>query len=121
MALSDHRKGITKHKVEHTLLLNLENNTGEKCPSILTVAKALGYSERTLRRKLKQEGTSFRQLRDNVLRKNALDFLQKSDMPIIDISYLLGYKDQSTFNHAFRNWYNESPGQFRKRVTKKAD
>ncbi|MEM9191187.1 MAG: AraC family transcriptional regulator [Myxococcota bacterium] len=82
-------------------------------PSIAVVSKQLGMSERTLRRALKKEGSSFRELVDDVRRCRAESLLQSDRTTISEIAFLLGFSDASAFSRAFRRWCGVSPQAFR--------
>lgn len=84
------------------------------------VARQMAMAPRTLRRRLREEGTSFRQVVGDVRRGLALDYLESSDLPLEEIASLLGYEDAANFNRAFRMWLGESPGRHRRRVREEA-
>ena len=94
----------------------LQSRLPIESPTLVGAAEALGYSERTLRRRLRQERTSFRDVLDDVRKNSVLAYLRSPHHRLADIAQLLGYQDQSTFTHAFRSWYQQSPGQFRARL-----
>ena len=78
---------------------------------IASVARALDLSERTLRRRLNEEGTSFRDLLERVRRNTCTLLLRDGGMSLAEISEALGYSEQSAFNRAFRGWYGVAPRQ----------
>ncbi|WP_417538693.1 AraC family transcriptional regulator [Marinobacter sp.] len=78
------------------------------------VASALAMSSRSLRRKLEQEGTSFRALVDEERRQTATQILSGSDMKLDELAIHLGYTDTASFTRAFRRWMGVSPGEYRK-------
>lgn len=78
-------------------------------------ARELGFSTRSLRRKLAARNTSWRSLYEEVRRDLAMLWLQQPNAPLTDIGLLLQFADQSAFNHAFRRWTGETPGQYRRR------
>ncbi len=78
------------------------------------VAKRLGWSERTLRRRLGEEGTSFRQVLDDVRRELAQGWLVQSEMAIGEIAFLLGFSESSNFHRAFKRWTGQTPDEFRR-------
>jgi AraC-like DNA-binding protein len=80
-----------------------------------TLAEALCLSGRTLRRRLQTSDTSFQVLRDQALRDRALEYLQKTHLPIAHISDLLGYSEPASFRQAFRRWTGKSPSELRQR------
>ncbi|WP_106180538.1 AraC family transcriptional regulator [Prauserella shujinwangii] len=73
------------------------------------VAAGLGMTERTLRRKLAAEGTSFRALADEVREAFAEELLATGALSVEQIAYRLGYAEASSFIHAFRRWKGTSP------------
>lgn len=87
-----------------------------EAPSIETIAKNLAMSTRSLQGKLQQEGTTYQKLLDRVRKEIAVSYLKQSDVAIIDIAFLLGFSEQSAFNHAFKRWTGMTPHQHRQQV-----
>lgn len=81
--------------------------------SLDEVARELALSPRSLRRKLDQEGTSFRTLVEDERRQLALQLLSASDMKLDELAIHLGYTDTASFTRAFRRWMGCSPGEYR--------
>ena len=77
------------------------------------VAKAMFVSKRTLARRLEREGTSYRQMRDQVLRELACGFLDRTDQSVESIAASLGYHDSAAFRKAFRRWTGKAPSEYR--------
>ncbi|WP_072458147.1 AraC family transcriptional regulator [Pseudomonas sp. NFACC49-2] len=77
------------------------------------VAQALHLSQRTLQRRLQEEGTSFQHLLDDTRRELAEQYLTQPDMTLLEIAYLLGFADPSNFFRAFRRWFDTTPGEYR--------
>ena len=86
-------------------------------PSVAAVARRLATSARTLQRRLGEEGTSFARLVDEVRRERAETFLRAGDVSIAEVSWLVGFSEQSAFTRAFRRWTGTSPTDFRRRTT----
>lgn len=82
-------------------------------PSMAAVAKHLGMSERSLRRHLSDEGTSFRDMVEDVRRRTAETLLREGKVTLPDVAFLLGFSDVSTFTRAFKRWCGVPPGKFR--------
>jgi AraC-like DNA-binding protein len=101
------RAGIVGN-VRHLLLTNLMRNL-----SLQEVAKELGMSERTLRRRLADQGASYRHLMDELRRDVAISYLRETRMTVEDIAYVLGFSDPANFRQAFRRWTSATPQQFR--------
>ncbi len=78
-----------------------------------TVAQLLHLSERTLQRRLDEEGTSFQQLLDDTRRMLAEQYLGRADLALLEIAYLLGFADPSNFYRAFKRWFSMTPGEYR--------
>ncbi len=77
------------------------------------IAKRLGITARTLHRRLAEQGTSFRQLRSELLLRRAEELLREEELPISEVAYLLGYSEPSNFHRAFRRWTGVAPTAWR--------
>lgn len=82
--------------------------------SLASVARALSMSTRTLHRRLEEHGRSFRDVISEVRRARAEAYL-RSPISLAEVAFLLGYSEQSTFQHAFKRWLGVTPGEFRAR------
>lgn len=82
-------------------------------PSLEAVAERLGLGARTLQRRLRTAGVTFRALVDEVRRDCALAQLERSDTSVAEVAFSLGFSDPSAFTHAFRRWTGRTPGQRR--------
>lgn len=80
-----------------------------------SVAQALYLSQRTLQRRLQEEGTSFQQLLDDTRRELVMQYLAQPSLTLLEIAYLLGFADPSNFFRAFRRWFGTTPGEYRTR------
>jgi len=80
------------------------------------IASALAVSPRTLQRRLREEGTSFVELRDRFRRDMAVVILRDRRLAIYEVAFLLGYSEPSTFYRAFRRWMGTSPHEYRASV-----
>jgi AraC-like DNA-binding protein len=78
------------------------------------VAKLLDLSPRTLQRKLEREGTSLRELVDDVRRSLAQTYIADGAMSLATIAFVLGFSEQSAFHRAFVRWTGQSPGDYRR-------
>jgi len=83
-------------------------------PKAKEAAQTFGMSERTLRRKLSEEQSSFQSVLDDVRFEKAKHWLSDSQLSIELIALKLGYQEAAAFNHAFKRWSAQSPSQFRK-------
>jgi len=82
-------------------------------PNFSEVASQFNMVEQTLRRKLKQESTSYRTLKENIRRDIAIEKLVSGNLPVSGISDLLGYSETRAFTRAFHHWTGMSPLQYR--------
>jgi len=87
---------------------------GEK-PTIGYIARELAVSVRNLQNKLKEEGASYQQLLDYTRKEMALKYFENPEITLCDIAFLLGFSEQSAFNHAFKRWTGSTPKQYRKK------
>jgi AraC-like DNA-binding protein len=85
----------------------------EGMPDMAAVAAGMCMSERTLRRRLHEEGTTFAALCDDIRRCTAEQLLSCSDLTIEQIAGRLGYAEPASFIHAFKRWKGRTPGAFR--------
>lgn len=91
----------------------LELQTGVM-PSMAETAQALNLPERTLRHQLQQLGSSYKQIREDIIKDKALRLIEYNEYSIEMIAELLGYSEPAAFNHAFKRWFGQSPRQYLK-------
>jgi len=84
-----------------------------KPPTLAAVAKTLEVSDRSLRRRLREHGISFRGLLDELRMQVALKYLRTTQLANEDIALALGFSDAANFRRAFRRWTNRSPSEIR--------
>ena len=87
--------------------------------TIEALAERLNMSERTLRRKLDLEGTSYSQILMRVRHALALDYLTATRLKIVDIASALSFSDVGSFRHAFKKWTGLSPNEYREKVVRR--
>jgi AraC-like DNA-binding protein len=80
------------------------------------IAKELHLSERTLQRKLRDKGTSFRQVLESVRKMVAMQYIRDKGTSMTEIAFLLGFSEQSAFSRAFKKWTGKSPVQYRESI-----
>ncbi len=81
-------------------------------PLLEAVAERLALSRRTLQRTLRDHGTSFSALVDDVRRARALALL-RSGAAVAEVAWLLGYSEPSPFVRAVKRWTGASPSALR--------
>lgn len=87
----------------------------ETFPAVQEVAATFGMPERSFRRRLSEENTSFRKLLDQVRFDKARQLLQETALPVESIAVKLGYAESAAFIHAFQRWAGKTPAAFRGR------
>jgi AraC-like DNA-binding protein len=70
-------------------------------------------SERSFRRRLAEEGTSFGEVLDRLRNRLALRYLEDKSITLKQIAWRLGYSEPGAFNHAFKRWTGTSPNRTR--------
>lgn len=85
----------------------------EGFPAFETISSALNMSAPTLRRRLKREGTTFQQLKDEARCEAAKLCLDRPELSINDVALQMGFTDPSAFHRSFKKWTQQTPGQFR--------
>jgi len=106
------RTALTADRVRAALLEMLPGGA----PPMAAVAQKLGTSARTLQRRLHDEHESYHVVLSRTRHELASHYLQNTELPPTDISYLLGYGDPNCFFRAFRAWTGVTPSQARMRV-----
>ena len=108
--------------------LKLHSNTTDRVKAVLIealpsgnssldfVAQKLAMSRRTLQRKLTDEAESFQSILIMVREELAQHYLERSNMSLAEISYLLGFKEPNSFIRAFNDWKGVSPSSYRSQI-----
>lgn len=84
--------------------------------TIDNVAKKLGYSKRSLQRKLQEEDTNFQKQLSHTRELLARTYLANTDMTTEDIAFLLGYQESGSFLRAFTVWTGQTVIEYRNTV-----
>lgn len=92
-------------RVKRILLSALD----QQLPSIDQTADQLQCSTRTLQRRLREEGTSFQSILEEIRRDLAIRFIQKKENKLAEIATFLGYSDPRVFRRAFKRWTGFTP------------
>ncbi len=82
--------------------------------SLESIADAMQVSVRTLQRQLDQHDTRFTQLLDDTRQDLARRYISNAELSLLEIAMMLGFAEQSSFNRAFKRWFGESPGAYRR-------
>jgi AraC-like DNA-binding protein len=83
-------------------------------PSLAAVAPRLALSPRSVQRRLAEAGTSFARMVDAVREERAKAALRSDEVSLAEVSWLLGFSEQSAFARAFKRWTGVSPTEWRR-------
>lgn len=97
------------------LLRRLTPALSDGVPQVADIAREMGMSERTLYRRLAEEGRTFRDVLSEAQSSLAQELLRDSNSSIAEIAFLTGFSEQSTFSRAFKRWVGQAPAQFRQK------
>ena len=77
------------------------------------MAAELNTSVRTLERRLKERGWTYKQIVDDLRRQLALRYVKDRHLRLSQLSFLLGFSENAAFVHAFRRWTGSTPMRYR--------
>jgi len=83
--------------------------------TVAHIAKRLGVSPRTLTRKLEREGTTYKDLLEDLRKTLAMRYLESRDLQLSEVALRLGFSQSAAFHRAFRRWTGHTPLQHRRR------
>ena len=101
----------TAARVRQVLL----DRMGQGVPTAAAISREMGVSARTLNRRLEDEGTSVREIRDQVRRDLAVALMMDVTVSVSEIAFFLGYAEPSPFHRSFKRWTGKTPMAFRGR------
>lgn len=87
--------------------------TGESPPPLRAVAQRLGWSSRSLERRLMDEGSTFRDITESERKRRAVELLADGGRSIQEVSDCLGFADRTSFTRSFRAWFGVPPARYR--------
>lgn len=118
--IRDHLGDADENRLRRVVLLVTQFLPTRRC-SLQTVAEVLSMHPRTLQRELRRSGTDFRSIVDRIRRELVADYLTNTDASLTQVADMLGYGDQAAFNNAFRRWYGDPPGKWRRKQLSAVD
>ena len=104
--------GPLQQRVRRVLAASFRRDERE-FPDAARVAEQLGCSPRTLRRDLMAQGTSYRELADEVRCRLAIEALRSRELTVAQVGERLGYRDTANFRRAFKRWTGRVPADYR--------
>jgi AraC-like DNA-binding protein len=106
--------------LEGRLRQSIGRRIGSETLGMGALAHELGMSPRTLRRRLREYGTSYHEVLDCV-RRDLADELLGDDRKIAEVAFLLGFSDASAFHRAYVRWTGDMPSSRRREHTVEGD
>ncbi|MCH7337212.1 AraC family transcriptional regulator [Acinetobacter sp. NIPH 2699] len=111
----------TTRDLQKSIKSELLYNSSNGYPTLALIAQRLNMSERTIKRHLQAQGTTFLQILAEVRFNEAKKLLQQQHYSIQDIAGLVGYEEATNFIRAFKKTFGETPSQYRKNYFSKPD
>ena len=124
VVLADHNEQVVQQYLEKINALSWSQRTKQVIhkllcsqePTLADVAEVFNLTERTLGRRLKAEGNSYRQLLQDKRQELAKYYLEKTTLSITEISFNLAFTDVSNFSRAFHRWCAITPSEHRNKL-----
>lgn len=91
----------------------LSKEYGYNFPDFSDVCDSLNMTPQTLRRRLKDTGTSYQRIKDAIREEASMHYLSKPELSIDEIALLMGFSEASSFHRAFKKWTGKTPSAFR--------
>jgi AraC-like DNA-binding protein len=105
---------FTKSSWTQKIVNEIITNLPEGNSNIKIIASHLNVSVSTLKRNLKKEDVSFKQLTELIRKKLSFYMVKDEKLSYEEISFLLGYSEYSSFFRAFKKWFHLTPSDFRR-------
>ncbi len=114
--VDEETKGIEKsaNKLIQDVEVLIKDALPSGIPSVAQIGDHVGMSNRTLTRRLSEDGVTFRDLIKKTQEGVSKNLLRNSTRSIAEIAFETGFSEQSAFNRAFKRWTGLSPGEYRK-------
>jgi AraC-like DNA-binding protein len=89
---------------------------GNCFPDFSVVCDKLNMTPQTLRRRLKDENTSYQDIKDTIRKDASVYYLAKPELSIDEIALLMGFSEASSFHRAFKKWTSKTPSAYRQEL-----
>ncbi|MBL4868345.1 MAG: AraC family transcriptional regulator [Pseudomonadales bacterium] len=86
---------------------------GNNFPDFSIICGKLNMTPQTLRRRLKEESTSYQTIKDSIRKDASIFYLSKHELSIDEIALLMGFSEASSFHRAFKKWTGKTPSVYR--------
>lgn len=91
---------------------------GNSFPDFASICARLNMTTQTVRRRLRSANTRYQDIKDNIRKEAAIDYLGKAHLSIDEIALLMGFSEASSFHRAFKKWTKQTPAMYRKIIFK---
>ncbi len=105
---------VRDNSLQTRIRILLQRYDLEQMPELEDISHSLAIAPRTLRRKLLDEGTSVRQIKEAIRRDFALKLLTNEHLSVQEIAEQSGFAEAAAFCRAFKRWTGESPSRWRR-------
>jgi AraC-like DNA-binding protein len=105
--------GLAQRSISEQVKWILKRLLAGSRPEMSAVAHGFGLSDRTLQRRIDDDCVTFRQLLLEARQELAHEYLNRPEMDVTEVAFLLGYEDSNSFYRAFRTWEGTTPSQLR--------
>ena len=99
--------------LDRRLQVAISRALSEGVPSLSDMGSCLGMSGRTLQRRLAERGVTYQSVVDESRRRLAQRMLRETDASLMEIAFMTGFAEQSSFSRAFRRWEGQTPRSYR--------
>ncbi|MCG8667883.1 MAG: AraC family transcriptional regulator [Pseudomonadales bacterium] len=93
---------------------------GNNFPDFSVICEKLNMTPQTLRRRLKDENTSYQEIKDSIRKDASVFYLSKHELTIDEIAMLMGFSEASSFHRAFKKWTGKTPSVYRQELLDQA-
>lgn len=107
---------VLEYRRDRLLARRVRQLLARPAPCVATaeaLAAELHVSPRTLHRQLKEEGVSLQALKDETRRERAVELLLRTQRPLKQVAWEVGFSNEKSFARVFRQWLGVSPGAYR--------
>lgn len=87
---------------------------GNNFPDFSMICEKLNMTPQTLRRRLKEENTSYQEIKDSIRKDAAQFYLAKEELSVDEIALMMGFSEASSFHRAFKKWTGKTPAGYRR-------
>lgn len=100
-------------RIDREVVMRVANTLSDGVPRLEDVACHLGIGSRTLQRRLAELGHSYQSLVDEARREVALKLVEEGHHSLVEVAFLTGFSEQSSFTRAFKRWSGKTPRTYR--------